>query len=207
MNSPKNKIPLFDLDGSLLDSAPDIGNALNEIRRYFGHPRLTIDYIRTKIGGGLGSLLRDTKTINDDSQIARAREIFMSHYGRNLLTHSAPFPGVDRLLESVRERGLVTNKPRQFGQKIVEDLGWTFSVAVYGDDGFGQKPDPAPLQHALKQLDCRPSDAVYFGDSDADVLAAQACGVEVWLFPWSCAVGFDDFKLKDLDELRRKVDG
>ena len=131
----------------------------------------------------------------------------MAHYGRNLLEHSRPFEGVGSLLKDCPTRGLVTNKPRLFGQEIIDKLGWEFSVAVYGDDGFGQKPAPGPLKHAIDMLGCSASEVVYFGDSDADVLAAQACGVEVWLFPWSCADGYDSFKVQDLTVLRGKIYG
>ncbi|MEE2756816.1 MAG: HAD-IA family hydrolase [Myxococcota bacterium] len=201
------KIPIFDLDGSLLDSAPDIGNALNEIRREFDLEPLTIDFIRTKIGGGLGSLLRDTKSVPDASQVPRARDIFMAHYGRNLLSHSAPFDGVETLLSECSIRGLVTNKPRRFGKEIIEQLGWTFTVSVYGDDGYGQKPEPGPIARAIDLIGYNASDIVYFGDSDADVLAAQACGVAVWLFPWSCAEGFDSYKVAHLDVIRGIIHG
>ena len=75
-------------------------------------------------------------------------------------------------------------------------------MEVFGDDGHGRKPDPGPLVYAVSQLGCMMSDVVYFGDTDVDVIAAESCGIEVYLFPWSHAKGYERYRLNNLAALR-----
>ena len=199
------RIPIFDLDGSLLDSAPDITKGLNAIRRSLGLSSLPVDTVRRNIGGGLSALLRSTKTAQTESEITLAREIFMRVYSECFLEESKPFEGVEELLNDYPVAGLVSNKPRRFGAPILKGLGWAFEVEIFGDDGFGSKPDPGPLVAAVSQLGCLPSDVIYLGDTDVDVMAAESCGIEVYLFPWSHAAGYEKYRLDSLLDLRNRL--
>ena len=196
------KIPIFDLDGSLLDSAPDIAKGLNAIRKSLGLTDLSVESVRRNIGGGLRALLRSTKTAQTEAEVELARDIFMRVYSECFLEDSKPFDGVEALLADCPIAGLVSNKPRCFGAPILDGLAWTFDVEVFGDDGHGRKPDPGPLVYAVSQLGCMTSDVVYFGDTDVDVIAAESCGIEGYLFPWSHAKGYERYRLNNLAALR-----
>ena len=137
------------------------------------------------IGGGLRQLLRQSGTINDELGMETARAAFVRHYGAHLLHETKPYPGVTAMIDGHERAAVVTNKPRRFGAPIIDAFKWSFELVVYGDDGYGRKPDASPLIYAMETLDIDPMSAVYIGDTAIDVQAGLAAGVETWLVPWA----------------------
>lgn len=173
---------LFDLDGTLVDSAPDLGAALNAALAEQGQPPVSEAEVRRWIGNGARMLVvralvaRHLPEGATDTVLAA----FMRHYEARLCVHSAPYAGVEPALQRLRDAGwrlgCVTNKPERFVRPLLSalDLQAYFSVFVGGDTLASKKPDPAPLAFAAEQLGVEPHKALMVGDSLADVRAAHA---------------------------------
>jgi len=194
-------IIIFDLDGTLLDSLPDITGAVNCARRSRGLRPIECDLVGPHIGAGLGRLLQMCVPEVRSDEIADLRPVFMEYYARNLLTESAPFPGVEAVLNSLPRKALVSNKPRRFGTAILDALNWQFDGVIYGDDGFGRKPDPRPLKTMLGRFGIAPSKAVYVGDTAIDSIAAREAEMQFRLVPWSNHEIVHGIRLDALEEL------
>lgn len=178
---------LIDLDGTLLDTVPDIAAAVNEMLGELGRAALPVATVASYIGKGADVLVHRVLTGALDGQaeavlFERGKEAFYRHY-RRLNGHAAlVFPGVPSALALFRERGLrlacVTNKPREFTLDLlerVELLGY-FDTVISGDDTAEKKPHAAPLLAACAQLVVEIGDAVMIGDSENDLLSARAAG-------------------------------
>ncbi|TRW96219.1 phosphoglycolate phosphatase [Paracoccus sp. M683] len=182
---------VFDLDGTLIDSAPDIHAAVNAVLRDEGARQLTLDEIRGFIGGGV-DLLWQRVVAATGLPAARHRDFlasFMSRYSRSTgLTRL--YPGVAEALASLLDRGhplgICTNKPMQPTRAVLDHFGMTdlFAVVIAGDSLGERKPHPAPLRAALQQLGAAPEDpqAIYVGDSEVDAETAAAVPVPLMLF-------------------------
>ena len=181
---------LFDLDGTLVDSAPDICNAVNQVLNDLRRPRITLEETRNWIGNGLRRFLQkalvpDGEGSLDPLLLERAYSMFESHYAKSVWTNSVVYPGVlDGLaqLEAVGfKMGCVTNKPRFCTCLLLDQAGLAryFDVVVAGVDLTETKPAPAPLLHAAKHLGAMPDECVMIGDSRNDVEAARAAGMAI----------------------------
>ncbi len=179
---------LFDLDGTLLDSSPDITGATNAARAAFERSPLTVGEVSEHIGWGLGHLLTHTLSGLDEAQFAAARAVFVAYYQDHLLDKSELYPGVTRCLDHLRSHplGLVTNKPGFFLEPTLKGLAWEtqFGVVVAGDTLPVRKPRPEPIFHALQSLGVGPENAVFVGDSEVDRDAARAAGVGFVAVKW-----------------------
>ncbi|RZU99172.1 phosphoglycolate phosphatase [Spiribacter vilamensis] len=186
---------LFDLDGTLVDSAPDLTTAVNRSLADIDRPPLTEDQVCAWIGNGARLLVaralageRDITVEPPATDAAVAR--FFVHYHDCLCEHSRLYPGVLEGLDQLRAMGLpmgvVTNKPAAFTTPLMEALGIAgyFGVAVSGDTLGVKKPDPAPLIHAAERLGVAIGDCVYVGDSAADRTAAEAAGSPLVRVPY-----------------------
>ena len=184
------KMLLFDLDGTLIDSVPDLAKALNATLRELNLPTYEEATIRTWIGNGAAMLLkrgllgeREIDREPEKELFARALEIFLERYAAVLNDATGLYPEVKETLQKLREWGyrmaIVTNKPSQFVAPILENLGIEsfFEHVVGGEDLPRKKPDPLPLLHCCEVLGCRPEKAVMIGDSSNDILAARAAGI------------------------------
>ena len=178
---------LFDLDGTLIDSAPDIATAVNIVLARDDLPPLSVDTARSMIGHGIRKLVDRAFAYSGtplDSAALDAREAaMMIAYADHLTEQTTLLAGVAATLPAIAASGaklaVVTNKPRVLTLNILRNfaMGDLFDAVVGGDDAHARKPDPAPVILALTLLGVAASDAVMVGDSAADTDAAKAAGV------------------------------
>jgi phosphoglycolate phosphatase len=181
------KAVIFDLDGTLIDSAPDIHAAVNLTLAEIGAARIDMRQVKSFIGNGVGVLIEKVRaarglTLPQPEVLAR----FMRHYNANPATLTTLYPNVRATLEQLVAQGTVlgvcTNKPEGPTRDILAafDLTRLFQVVVGGDTLTARKPDPAPLAHAVAALN-RPT-AAYVGDSEVDAETAQRAALPFALF-------------------------
>ncbi len=173
---------LFDFDGTLADTAPDLGAAVNRLRAERGLPALSVGEVRPHASSGARGLLRvGLGLMPGDPAYEEMREAFLAHYGTRLCVDTKLFPGIAELLGQLGERGLawgiVTNKATRFTVPLVSALGIAPDCVVCGDTTPHSKPHPAPLLHAAKALALAPARCCYVGDDLRDVQAARAAGM------------------------------
>ncbi len=184
---------VWDLDGTLVDSAQDLATALNALLTEQGKHTHTADNVRPMIGGGVGKLIergfRASGASLDESEVAKLLPRFMELYSDCATRTTRLNPGARRVLETFYHagisQGLCTNKPVSVTRKILSDLDVSgfFGSVIGGDSTPHRKPHPQPLLACLEELGCRPEDAIMVGDSGADVGAARAARVPVILVP------------------------
>ena len=172
---------LFDLDGTLLDTAPDMGAALNVLRAEHKLAPLPADRIRPQVSHGAMGLLKLGFGIEpQDGRFAEMRARYLAIYQQALAVETRLFPGMDKLLQGLVKKdmtwGIVTNKPGWLTEPLLDALGLRADAAcvVSGDTIARRKPHPDPLLHACKLCGVEPADAVYVGDAQRDVEAAHA---------------------------------
>ncbi|ROR32285.1 phosphoglycolate phosphatase [Inmirania thermothiophila] len=174
---------LFDLDGTLLDTAPDMARALNRVLAEEGRPPLPFPCIRPVVSHGGMALVRLGFGIGpEDPAFERLRRRFLDHYAAGLSLETRLFPGMERVLAALEAEGIpwgvVTNKPAWLTEPLLGDLGLAgrAAVVVSGDTLAVRKPDPAPILHALARVGADPAAALYVGDAERDVAAGRAAG-------------------------------
>lgn len=183
---------LIDLDGTLMDTAPDLAEAANRMRADFGLPPLPVSLIAQYVGKGADVLVHRALTERMDGEVAperfaQARAGFVRHYHAVNGEASVVFDGVVQALTRLRERGwrlaCVTNKPREFTLPLLQKalLAPLLDAVVCGDEVQHKKPHPEIVLKACARLGVPPGQAVMVGDSHNDVLAAHAAGVRVVL--------------------------
>jgi phosphoglycolate phosphatase len=183
---------LFDLDGTLVDTAPDINAALNAALLSGGYPTVDEPLTRHWVGHGSRVLLQQALThhgvpehISDEPLMARLLRTFIDHYTAHIAESSRPYPGVVEALRTLKLRGaglaVVTNKLTGLSRQLLEALRLDdcFTALVCGDTLPQHKPDPAPARHACRLLDVATSDALFVGDSITDVETARAAGCPI----------------------------
>ena len=177
---------LFDLDGTLADTAPDLGFALNQQRLARGMSELPIETVRSQASSGARGLLKIGFGIEPgQSGYEAMRDEFLEIYEENLARSSQLFPGVSALLEQIERRGLrwgiVTNKAERFTFPLLRALSLIERAAcvICGDTTPNPKPHPAPLLAAAKKLGVPPGQCIYVGDDERDVQAGHAAGMPV----------------------------
>lgn len=174
---------LLDLDGTLLDTAPDMGAALNRLRIEHGRPALPQDRIRPNVSHGAARLVKLGFPEADAQEFERLRSRFLELYAQNLAEHSCLFPGLDPLLAGLERRGtpwgIVTNKPGWLTDPLLTSLGIDrrASCVVSGDTVAERKPHPLPLLHAATLIGVEPARCVYVGDAERDIQAGRAAGM------------------------------
>ena len=185
------KAVLFDLDGTLVDTAPDLGYALNLQRARHGLPPLDDVIIRPQASHGARGLLGVGFDLHpDDPHFAHMREEFLQLYADNICRHSRPFPGILELLAELEARqlkwGVVTNKPARFTEPLMSilDLAERAACIVSGDTCPQPKPHPAPMLAAAELCDATPAQCLYLGDAERDIEAARAAGMPALVAAW-----------------------
>jgi 2-phosphoglycolate phosphatase len=175
---------LFDLDGTLADTAPDLAAAVNRMRHARGLAMLPLDQLRPLASAGARGLLGGAFGIGPEHEgFAAMREEFLANYEADLCIETTLFPGIDVLLDELDARGvrwgIVTNKATRLTEPLVELLGLDLRAGcvVSGDTTPHPKPHPAPLLHAAKALDVQPERIAYVGDDLRDVQAGFAAGM------------------------------
>jgi phosphoglycolate phosphatase len=178
---------LFDLDGTLIDSAPDIAAAVNELLARSGRGPLTVAAVTSMIGNGVEKLveraLAATGAPLDPPALEREQAAMLDIYARHLTGLTTLLPGVREALGQLHGNGirlgLATNKQQRFIETVFDHFGLSslFDAVVGGGPGIVKKPAPDILLTAMRQLGATPSDTVMVGDSTSDVQAAKAAGV------------------------------
>ncbi len=188
----KNKeVILFDLDGTLIDSVPDLALALNHTLQKLEQDTFPHDTIRSWVGNGAQTLVKrglsGSTVVNesiDPEFFDKALNIFLDFYSKNLCVTTVTYPNVLQTLQRLKSMGyrlvLVTNKPYAFIQPLLEGLGMEglFELCLGGDSLEKRKPDPLPLLHACERLDICASRCVMIGDSKNDIMAANAANMQ-----------------------------
>ncbi len=177
---------LFDLDGTLADTAPDMARTVNEMRERRGLEAIAEQMVRPYVSrGARGMIMAAFKIGNDHPDYAAMREEFLEIYAGTLCVGTRLFPGMDALLDRLEARriawGVVTNKFERFARPVLEGLGLgaRAAVVVGGDTCPRAKPFPDPLLFAAKVLRVEPANTLYVGDDERDVQAARAAGMPV----------------------------
>ena len=182
---------LFDLDGTLADTAGDLAGALNRVRADRGQAPLPVESLRAHASAGARGLLGAGMGLTpDDPGYAAARDAFLAHYSACLADTTRLFEGVATMLEDLEARGLawgiVTNKAERYTGPVVVSLGLAHRAGtiVCGDTTPHAKPHPAPLLHAASALRLPPSRCAYVGDDRRDIDAGNAAGMPTLVASW-----------------------
>jgi phosphoglycolate phosphatase len=180
---------LFDLDGTLADTAPDLAAAVNRMRVEQGHEALPLERLRPFASAGARGLLHAAYGIQPDApEYASLRETFLEYYAERICEETRLFPGVAELLAELKARsiawGIVTNKATRFTERIIAELKLAPDCVACGDTTPHLKPHPASLLHACSQIRLAPADCTYLGDDLRDMKAAQAAGMRPIAVEW-----------------------
>lgn len=176
---------LFDLDGTLLDTARDMAAALNLLLAEEGQAGLALEVVRPLVSNGAVGLVRVgfPQFIVGSAEFERLRERFLAHYRSGLCVHTQLFPGFEKVLATLEAHalpwGIITNKAAWLTEPLLAALGLSARAAcvVSGDTLPQRKPHPRPLLHAAELIAVAPAECVYLGDALRDVQAAQAAGM------------------------------
>jgi phosphoglycolate phosphatase len=174
---------LFDLDGTLVDSLPDIAASVNRVRAAFALPELPAVAVRGMVGDGLAKLLERALPGLDDEQLRAATQIYRAHHEQQCTRLVRPFANVVPRLQQWHAEGVpmavVTNKPRRFAELILDALALRryLPVLVDGDSLADRKPSPEPCRLALRELGSAPGRGTMIGDGVQDLRAGKAAGL------------------------------
>ena len=192
------KLVLFDLDGTLLDSAPDMAATVNRMRAGRGQPPMPLAELRPHVSRGARAMSAAAfPELNGEVPSELLRE-FLDTYEGELGLHGRPFDGVAELLDAIESAGsrwgIVTNKPEYLARKLMPLLGWeTRSAILLGGDSLPErKPHPLPLLHAASELGVAIADCAYVGDDRRDIDAARAAGMRSVVALWGYRLEGDD---------------
>ncbi|HFE48483.1 MAG TPA: phosphoglycolate phosphatase [Chromatiaceae bacterium] len=215
----KPEMVLIDVDGTLVDSVPDLAWCVDEMMRQLGREPWGEAEVRNWVGNGVERLVRRALTGRldgepDEADFQRAYPIFLDLYAENTSKRSLLYPGVREGLDYLASTGIpmgcVTNKAEQFTLPILRDLGIIdyFGIVISGDTLERKKPDPLPLLHAAAHFGVSPAHSLMVGDSVSDVKAARAAGFQIVCMSYGYNHGVDireaspDAVIDSLSELR-----
>ncbi len=211
MNRPT--VWLFDLDGTLVDTAPDLIGALNEMREARQMAALDHTELRSEASNGARGLLRAGLQLEPEhAGFDDARNEFLERYAARLSRDTQVFPQMPALLDSLartgKRWGIVTNKPIALARPLIADLGLQPAVLLGGDSAPRPKPDPAALWLACAHLGVHASECLYLGDAPRDIDAGRAAGMQTVACGWGYVEGCPDpadwgadLYARDIDEL------
>ena len=201
MDFPKTIV--FDLDGTLVDTGPDLTASLNHALAALGRPQVDAATVRHLVGHGARALIERGLALSGggaDAQIARALPIFLDYYAANIAVGSRAFDGAEAALDALAARGAIlaicTNKPVSLSRALIASLGWEtrFAANLGGDSLDVRKPDPRHVLATIAAAGGVPERTVFVGDSIVDVAAARAARVPVV----AVSFGFADRPAADL---------
>lgn len=191
-------LALFDLDGTLVDTAADIAEAVNRTLDDWKLPQVEEAVIRGWIGDGARVLVETAfRHAGSDTAVDDIMDGFMVHYGETLLLRAKLYPGVAETLEALQAQGVAlavcTNKPQRYVRPLLEHLGIAdrFGAMIGGDTLPERKPSALPLLHLAQLFDRQPNDCVLIGDSATDAAAAKAAVMPLVLVSYGYPRGFD----------------
>ncbi|MDO8331829.1 MAG: HAD-IA family hydrolase [Fluviicoccus sp.] len=191
---------LFDLDGTLVDTAPDFIRVLNRLRQTYGREPLPHDTIRAVVSAGARAMVQTgfPEYPLDSPEFSRIRQEFLDLYAEGLAEESRLFEGMDTILLALESRnipwGVVTNKPRIYSEPLLAglELDRRCRVLVCPDDVTRSKPDPEPMYLACRQLDVDPAQSAYVGDHIRDIEAGRNAGMPTIAAAWGYVVAGED---------------
>ena len=207
----------IDLDGTLLDTVPDLAAAANGMLREMGRPEYPVATIASFIGRGIPKLVERCLPDQDAAGVGLAQDVFRRHYAIENGRRSVLFPGVLEGLQAFRAAGLrmavITNKAAAFTEPLLlaSKLAPWFEFAVSGDSLPHKKPHPAQLLHACERMGMAPAENLHIGDSHHDAVAARAAGCPVFIVPYGYNEGEDvqgidcDAIVASLEEAARRL--
>lgn len=183
------KTVLFDLDGTLLHTLPDIYLSLNHVLSLFGFPLRTIEEVRSFVGNSARRPVEQALPPDKKSQLDLFARDYGIYYAAHCLEHTEYYPGIQNLISELKDRGIqmgvVTSKPVNIAENIIcHFFGESISVIEGRRAGRPSKPSPAAILDALDALGAESSSAVYVGDSEADALTAKNAGIRCVLVSW-----------------------
>ena len=202
MAMPAPRLAMVDLDGTLVDSVPDLAYCVDEMMGQLGLPRRGEARVRQWVGNGVERLVRrallnDLEGEPEASLFDRAYPVFLELYSIHTSERSRLFPGAREGLAFLKwlgvRLGCVTNKAARFTEPLLRDLGVydEFELVISGDSLPRKKPDPLPLLHAADHFGVKPQQALLVGDSISDVTAARAAGFAVVCVSYGYNHGLD----------------
>ncbi|MGY0504145.1 phosphoglycolate phosphatase [Luteimonas sp. e5] len=192
------EVVLFDLDGTLLDSAPDMLATVNVMRARRDMPPMTLAAIRPFVSRGARAMSGAAFPAWGEDEILAAVPEFLDVYAGELGRHGAPFAGIEELLRAIEDDGgrwgIVTNKPEGLARDLLPMLGWEqrSSILVGGDSLAERKPHPLPLLHSANELGVSPAQCAYVGDDRRDIQSARAAGMPSIVALWGYRMADDD---------------
>ncbi len=182
---------LFDLDGTLADTAPDMVGALNAVLQAEGQKALPVAEVKDHVSHGTAALIRlGFGEQQDESDFQHRIEHFLDYYQHHLCVHTRLFPGMDALLADIEQRGLrwgvVTNKPAWLTDPLMEQLGLAHRSAcnISGDSTAQRKPHPLPMHTAAKLAGVDSAHCLYLGDAQRDIEAGNNAGMTTLIARW-----------------------
>ena len=188
---------IWDLDGTLIDSAADLAQGLNTLLREHGYAGLDEDHVRTMIGDGIQKLIkrgfRAAGAPMRGTQLQGVMPRFMLAYSRCATNNTHLYPGARSVLQHFSDagvrQGICTNKPETITKQILSSfsIAGHFDVVIGGDTLAAKKPDPLPLRSCLKALNVMPTESMMIGDSAIDVATAQAMNMPVGIVSYGYA--------------------
>jgi phosphoglycolate phosphatase len=189
---------LFDLDGTLVDSAVDLLNAINVLAARIGHAPATLERLRPVVSKGARAMLAIAFPDYDELQREGLRQPFLDIYESEISLHSTPFDGIEDVLAGIEAAGarwgIVSNKPHYLCVGVVRAMGWSGRSAVLlgGDSLPRRKPDPDQLLHACAACGVPASQSVYVGDDERDIVAARNAGMKSVAALWGYRLEHED---------------
>jgi len=189
---------LFDLDGTLVDSAVDLLNAINALAAREGRSPTTLEKLRPVVSKGARAMLAIAFADRDEPAREALRQPFLDLYAEAISAHSTPFDGIEEVLAGIEAAGarwgIVSNKPYYLCVGVVKAMGWEQRSAILlGGDSLAQrKPDPEPLWHACRECGVDAAQAVYVGDDERDIVAARSAGMKSVAALWGYRLDEED---------------
>ena len=192
------ELVMFDLDGTLVETAPEIADAVNDTLRQFGWAAIDEDQVARWIGHGTGALLvqavaratgSSAEAVRDSERLAAIGTVYEHWYAQRCGTRSRLYPQVREALAALRAAGtplaIVTNKEQRYTARVLaaHGLATAFDRVICGDTLATRKPDPSGVLACLREFGATPARALFVGDSAIDAATARQAGVPVWLLP------------------------
>lgn len=207
---------IFDLDGTLVDSIPDLSDSLNYAAKKLGYPLIAEKEVPALVGNGVRALISKAFELTIGTpDFEKAQEAFMEYYSQNLTTRTVFFPNVEDTIFhfSQKKLAILSNKPDHFTKPIIEALGLQkhFEIVLGANKHMERKPSAEPIQYIMNKLGVLPEKTLMVGDGDADVMAGKNAGVN------TCAVSYGyrsaaelellqpDFLLDDIGQIRSLI--
>jgi len=198
------ELVFYDLDGTLIETAPEICDAVNDVMDHYQWPAIDEDQVERWIGHGTGALLvhavaralgAEPEALRQDPRMLEIGRVYDGYYERRCGTRSRLYPDVRESLDALRLDGIraviATNKERRYTERVLaaHDLAGHFDRVLCGDTMPVRKPDPAGILECLQALGVPAERALFVGDSSIDVATARNAGLPVWLVPYGYNMG------------------